>query len=118
MVNYKLKTKFEGAKRTSIYEKSAVTEEVSLSTGDKEMALASAIVTISTGKKFYVDAESKTDIIGALAEGILIGAPLETEVDWKLAEAIDGSQWAKVTMFELQEASKLGLQFKGGVINA
>ncbi len=81
---------------------------------DKKDKLSVATVTISTGKVFYADTASRLDMLAALYES---GRSEATTAQWKLAEEVDGSKWAEVTIDEMAEASILALQFKGGVIS-
>ncbi len=79
----------------------------------KVTSLEKAIVTISTGKKFYVDPISRADITDAIAIGLETG---QTSTTWKLAEEINGTKWNLVTISEMKEARMLGLQIKGQII--
>ena len=100
------------ALRTPKYREVANTS-ISQKEGIKQEALLTAIVQISTGKKFYVDPVSRADITDVVAIAIETG---ETEVTWKLAEEVNGSKWARCTLAEMQEARKLGLEYKGSLL--
>ena len=103
----------KGALRTKKF-KEVLSNNISSVEGTKQNALNEATVTISTNKVFYVDPISRADLTDAIAIALETGA---TETTWKLAEEFDGSKWALVTLAELQEARKLGLQYKGSLLN-
>lgn len=100
---------------TGLYEKVAIyfDEEITGEDALAKEALNKAVVTISTGKKFYVDPVSRADIADAIA---LLTEQSLTSTTWKLAEAIKGNKVQTVTLAELQEARYLGLQYKGNLI--
>jgi len=81
----------------------------------KENALSKATVQTSTGKWFYADSASRSDISDAI--GIAVENELTSNL-WKLAEPINGEKWNIVTLEELREARLLGLQLKGSIIGA
>lgn len=70
-------------------------------------------VTTTSGKVFYADPISRTDISDAIS---LANETSQTSTTWKLAEPIDGSKLAIVTLDELKEARALGLQAKASII--
>lgn len=82
--------------------------------GNKINKLNEAIVEVSTGKKFYADPTSRTDIADAISISSETG---QTTVLWKLAEPIEGNKWVLVTLAELQEARILGLEYKGSLLS-
>lgn len=79
----------------------------------KEDTLARLTVTITSGKVFYADLASKLDIETAIRIAIKKGI---TEQEWKLAQAINGTQYVVVTLAELEEASYLALNTKGTLV--
>jgi len=72
-------------------------------------------VTLSDGKVFYADAESRIDLRDAIELGIELN---KTSTAWKLAEDFNGSRIVEVTIDELKEASKLALMTKGNIVGA
>jgi hypothetical protein len=80
----------------------------------KMVELERLTIEISTGKVFYVDPISRTDIGDAIALSEELG---QTTTIWKLAEPINGSKFNEVTLSELKEARLLGLQAKGDIIS-
>lgn len=74
----------------------------------KEEALKTIIVTISSGKEFYADSESRQDISDAISLSAEIG---QTVAMWKLPTGIE-----EVTVDELKEARMLGLSAKGSIV--
>jgi hypothetical protein len=91
----------------------AVNAEKRFNDGVKEVSLSRLTVTISTGKVFYADPISRSDIGDAIKLSEILG---NTETQWKLAEEYDGQKVAIVTLNELQEALMLGLQTKASLI--
>ena len=87
-----------------------ITDEIS-----KAQQLENIVVTTSTGKKFYGNAEARNDINNAITLGQANGI---NETPWKLAEAIDGKRVVIVTIQELVEALYLALQEKGKIVGA
>ena len=75
---------------------------------NKEHLLNSIVVTTSSGKEFYADPISRTDLADAISIANESG---ETTVLWKLATG-----WEEVTLEEMKEARLLGLQEKAKVI--
>jgi cell division protein FtsI/penicillin-binding protein 2 len=80
---------------------------------EKQEALNTLKVTISTGKVFYADPISRADISDAVKLSEILGT---TETQWKLAEEYDEQKIVTVTINELQEALMLGLQHKASII--
>jgi len=105
-------TKIDGALRTPKF-REVNNSEIGKHKGDKTNALEIAKVTISTGKVFFADSASKLDMLTAVVLSNIQGA---AETQWKLAEPINGSQWATVSISEMIEATLLGLEYKGEVI--
>jgi len=107
--------KIKKVKKGAMYKNRRVYEEDELIDGDcdKKNLLVKAIVTISTGKKFYVDPVSRADIADAINIAIDTN---QTSTIWKLAEAIDGTKLVTVSLDELKEARLLGLQYKGSLV--
>ena len=81
----------------------------------KEETLKKLTVTLSDGKVFYADAESRIDLRDAIELGIELN---QTSTAWKLAEDFNGSRIVEVTIDELKEASKLALMTKGNIVGA
>lgn len=77
----------------------------------KEELLNVLIVTISTGKRFYADAESRTDLLSAILEAQNQGATDASVSNWKTPDGI-----VSVNLAELKEASKKALEAKAGII--
>lgn len=75
---------------------------------NKEYLLNSIVVATTTGKKFYADPTSRTDLTDAIS---IADESSETTVLWKLATG-----WEEVTLEEMKEARLLGLQEKAKVI--
>jgi len=75
---------------------------------NKEHLLNSIVVTTSSGKSFYADPISRTDLADAIS---IADESNETAVLWKLATG-----WEQVTLEEMKEARLLGLQEKAKVI--
>ena len=75
---------------------------------NKEYLLDSIVVTTTSGKSFYADPISRTDLADAISIANESG---ETTVLWKLATG-----WEEVTLEEMKEARLLGLQEKAKVI--
>jgi len=90
--------------------------------GVKDEALNRLTVTISSGKVFYADPTSRSDLTDAILLGQASGI---TETAWKLAEPLDGvppidgkERIYLVTVQELAEAGMLALQAKGKIVGA
>lgn len=81
----------------------------------KDEKLGKLTVTTSTGKVFYGDAISRSDLTDAVLLGNMNGI---TETTWKLAEEFNGERVVLVTIEELAEASYLALQRKGQIVGA
>jgi hypothetical protein len=81
----------------------------------KARLLNNLVVTVTSGKIFYCDPTSRADISDAILEAQDMGA-LDTFVtQWKTVDGI-----LDVTVAELKEARRLGLQAKAtlvGVVN-
>jgi len=75
---------------------------------DKQKKLDEIIVTTSTGKSFYCDPVSRTDISDAIALSVETG---QTTIDWKLSTG-----WENVSLSDMREARILGLQAKANII--
>jgi len=81
----------------------------------KEETLSKLIVTLTDGKVFYADAESRLDLRDAIQLGLDLG---QDTTYWKLAEEFNGQRIVEVTINELKEASKLALLTKGQIVGA
>jgi len=81
----------------------------------KDAKLDKLTVTTSTGKVFYGDAISRSDLTDAVLLGNMNGI---TETTWKLAEEFNGERVVLVTIEELAEAAYLALQTKGQIVGA
>jgi hypothetical protein len=79
----------------------------------KQYKLDTIKVTTQSGKVFYGDAISRTDISDAIA---LAEELNQTSTEWKLAEEINGQKVVQVTLDELKEARLLALQAKSSII--
>ena len=77
----------------------------------KEEQLNNLIVTITSGKRFYADPQSRTDLDGAVLHGFINNALDTLEENWKTA---DGLQL--VTFAEMKEASRMALEAKGQIV--
>ena len=108
-------TEVNGALRTKKF-REVPNSGISKKEGDKQEALDTATVTISTGKVFYADAISRIDLISACQEALENSLQDDYESDWKLAEPIDGKQIVLTTVAEIREARSLALRFKGGEV--
>ena len=75
---------------------------------EKDKKLSRITVTTASGKEFYADPLSRVDIADAVQ--IAIDSNL-TSTSWKLV-----SGWAIVTLDEMKEAQRLGLEAKGAII--
>lgn len=75
---------------------------------NKEYLLDSIVVTTTSGKSFYTDPISRTDLADAISIANESG---KTTVLWKLATG-----WEEVTLEEMKEARLLGLQEKAKII--
>jgi len=81
----------------------------------KEETLSKLTVTLTDGKVFYADAESRLDLRDAIQLGLDLG---QDTTYWKLAEEFNGQRIVEVTIDELKEASKLALLTKGQIVGA
>ena len=81
----------------------------------KDEKLNRLTVTTESGKVFYADPISRSDLTDAILLGQSAGI---TETAWKLAEEYNGSRYALVTVTELAEAAMLALQTKGEIVGA
>lgn len=94
-------------------DKAIVRETEKILSQRKAEALDRLTVTTTSGKVFYADPISRTDMSDVIALASETG---NTETYWKLAEAIDGSKVVMVTLDEMKEARMLALQAKASVI--
>jgi len=81
----------------------------------KEEVLGRLTVITASGKTFYADAGSRTDIGDAIQVSVDTGT---TSTLWKLAAEYNGSRVVEVTVDELREAQKLALETKGQIVGA
>lgn len=81
----------------------------------KDDTLAKLTVTITSGKIFYADTESRIDLQSAIASAELTGA---ISTMWKLAEEFNGARIVEVTLDEIKEASAKALEEKGKLVGA
>lgn len=79
----------------------------------KKESLENLKVTTSSGKVFYGDPTSRSDISDAIDLAEETG---QTTTYWKLAEPISGSKVVEVSKEELKEARMLALQAKASII--
>ena len=84
--------------------------KVTKEAGDRVKAVASSIVTTTSGKAFDANPEARLNIVTAIQAGIWSTV---TELNWKLA---DGSV-SVVTLNELQEANYLALVNFGTIVS-
>ena len=96
-------------KKQTVYEQEKLVDAKAV----KQDALESLTVTTSSGKVFYGDPVSRSDLTDAIALAEELG---QTSTTWKLAEELNGSKIAQVTLEELKEARKLALQAKGQIV--
>lgn len=82
----------------------------------KEEQLNSLIITTSTGKRFYADPDSRTDLVDVVLEGIINNMPDEYTTEWKTASRPEGTNFETVTFAELKEAKRLALEAKGQIV--
>ena len=75
---------------------------------EKDKQLSRVTVTTTSGKEFYADPLSRVDIADAVQVAINSGL---TSTSWKLV-----SGWTTVTLDEMKEAQRLGLEAKGAII--
>lgn len=75
---------------------------------NKADLIANIIVTVTSGKQFYADPESRADLADAIDEAVELG---KTSTLWKLPTG-----WETVTLDEIKEARRLGLQEKGRIV--
>jgi ribosomal protein S4E len=73
--------------------------------------LGRLIVTISTGKRFYADPESRTDLVSAAMETLENNIPDSYEIEWKTPDGI-----MNVTASEIREAKRKALEEKARII--
>jgi len=99
----------------AILEAERLEQELQEAKQAKEETLKKLTVTLSDGKVFYADAESRIDLRDAIELGIELN---QTSTAWKLAEDFNGSRIVEVTIDELKEASKLALMTKGNIVGA
>ena len=92
-----------------------IQDELTGTNATKQDLLDRLTVTTTSGKVFYADPISRTDLADAIAIAQSTG---QTTTIWKLAEAVNGTKWSEVTLAELEEARHLGLQAKGTIIGA
>jgi len=105
-------TKIDGALRTKCF-KEIPRDAIGNTEADKIVKIANATVTVSSGKVFYVDPESRGDISEAIG---VAGDTGQTEVMWKLAEEFEGERWVLCTLDDMKEARRMGLEYKGSVV--
>lgn len=79
----------------------------------KKEALDNIKVTTASGKVFYGDPVSRTDLSDAISLAEELG---QTQTEWKLAEEFEGNKIAVITLDELKEARLLSLQAKSSII--
>ena len=82
----------------------------------KEEQLSKLIVTISSGKRFYADPQSRTDLDGAVLHGFINNAPDTLQENWKTASRPEGADFEIVTFAEMKEASRMALEAKGQIV--
>lgn len=79
----------------------------------KEEQLNNLIVTTTSGKRFYADPQSRTDLDGAVLHGYINNALDTLQENWKTADG-----WQFVTFAEMKEASRKALEAKGQIVGA
>lgn len=83
------------------------------STKNKKVLLDKLMVTTKSGKVFYADPISRSDMSDAIA---IATAKNITSTTWKLAVPVNGSKFVTVDISELEEARELSLVEKGKII--
>lgn len=81
----------------------------------KENTLNNLTVTTQSGKVFYADKESRSDINEAINIAEDEG---QISTFWKLAEEFEGNRIVEITLDELKEVRKLALVKKGQLVGA
>lgn len=79
----------------------------------KKDSLQNLTITVTSGKVFYADPESRQDISDAIALSTANGL---TETQWKLSEEFDGERIVIVSIEELQEVLHKALLHKAGLV--
>ena len=99
----------------NLYTKGYVYEEETLRDQEavKKDSLERIKVTTTSGKVFYGDPVSRTDLSDAIDLAAETG---KTSVLWKLAEPVSDSRIVDVTVDELKEARMLALDAKAKII--
>lgn len=82
----------------------------------KDEQLNNLIVTIASGKRFYADPDSRTDLVDVVLEGIINSMPDDYTTEWKTASRPEGTNFETVTFAELKEAKRLALEAKGQIV--
>ena len=106
--NNALKWVNDGKEVMSVYTEQDI---LNINKPNKQLLLDDLIITISTGKRFYADAESRTDLLSAIFEAQNQGATDVSVSNWKTPDGI-----VSVNLAELKEASKKALEAKAGII--
>jgi len=81
----------------------------------KEQKLNNLTVTTTSGKIFYADPESRTDILDVVMEGLINQLPDEYTTEWKTVSRGE-APFEVVTFAELKEAKRLALEAKGQIV--
>ncbi len=81
----------------------------------KEKSLSSLTVTITSGKVFYADPNSRADLVDVVIEGILNNMPDDYQTEWKTVSR-GTAPFELVTFSELKEAKRKALEAKASII--
>ncbi len=81
----------------------------------KEKSLSSLTVTITSGKVFYADPNSRTDLVDVVIEGMLNNMPDDYQTEWKTVSR-GAEPFELVTFSELKEAKRKALEAKASII--
>ncbi len=81
----------------------------------KKEQLDNLIVTITSGKVFYADPNSRTDLVDVVMEGMLNNMPDDYQTEWKTVSR-GADPFELVTFAELKEAKRKALEAKASII--
>ncbi len=81
----------------------------------KEESLSRLTVTITSGKVFYADPNSRTDLVDVVIEGMLNNMPDDYQTEWKTVSR-GAEPFELVTFAELKEAKRKALEAKASII--
>ena len=81
----------------------------------KESALANLTVATTSGKEFFADPESRTDLATVILEGYINNVSDDYQTEWKTVSRGD-LPFEVVTFAELKEANRKALEAKAQII--